>query len=155
MARGMATSQKYDLHSHEFRATTHEAYARMREQTPVHRQPGLDGETPTWFVTRYDDVVAVLLDNEHFVLDPALGLTPDELRKLEEARLGESRHTCFPDSERLDFERNDETHVGFGRGRHAGSTSSVRPSIARTTTLVPVSQPPSQRALQISPFTFT
>lgn len=67
MAREMATSQKYDRYSHEFRATTHETYARMHEQTPVHLQSGLDGETPMWFVTRYDDVVAVLIDNERFV----------------------------------------------------------------------------------------
>lgn len=80
MARGMARSQKYDLYSHEFRATTRETYARMREQTPVHRQPGLDGETPIWFVTRYDDVVAVLLDNKRFVLHAALDLTLEELR---------------------------------------------------------------------------
>ena len=80
MARGMATSQKYDLYSHEFRATTHETYARMREQTSVHLQAGLDGETPIWFVTRYEDVVAVFLDNKRFVLHAALDLTPEELR---------------------------------------------------------------------------
>lgn len=43
------------------------------------RQPGLDGETPIWFVTRYDDVVELLTDNTRFVLDPALALTPAEL----------------------------------------------------------------------------
>ena len=32
----------------------------MREESPVHLQTGLDGETPIWFVTRYDDVVTVL-----------------------------------------------------------------------------------------------
>ena len=48
-------------------------------------QPGLDGETPIWFVTRYDDVVALLTDNERFVLDPALALTPDELAEREAA----------------------------------------------------------------------
>src|SRR5262245_26782033 len=51
----------------------------MREDTPVHLQPGLDGETPIWFVTRYDDVAALLTDNERFVLDPALVFTADEL----------------------------------------------------------------------------
>jgi cytochrome P450 len=76
----MATSRKYDLYSSDFRETTHETYAQMRRDTPVHRQPGLDGETPIWFVTRYDDVVSVLLD-ERFVVDPALALTPEELEK--------------------------------------------------------------------------
>ena len=51
----------------------------MREHDPVFQQPGLDGETPIWFLTRYDDVVAMLLDDERFVLDPALALTPEEL----------------------------------------------------------------------------
>ncbi|HUG65281.1 MAG TPA: cytochrome P450 [Gaiellaceae bacterium] len=58
---------------------THETYARMRDESPVHLQPGLDGETPIWFVTRYDDVVAMLTDNGRFVLDPALALTPEEI----------------------------------------------------------------------------
>ncbi len=75
----MSTTRRYDLYSHEFRVTTHETYARMREESPVHLQPGLDGETPIWFVTRYDDVVALLTDNERFVLDPRLALTPTEL----------------------------------------------------------------------------
>lgn len=75
----MSTTERYDLYSHDFRLTTHATYARMREESPVHVQPGLDGETPIWFVTRYDDVVALLTDNERFVVDPKLALTPAEL----------------------------------------------------------------------------
>ena len=75
----MSTARRYDLYSHEFRVATHETYARMREESPVHLQPGLDGETPIWFVTRYDDVVAMLTDSERFVVDPTLALTPDEI----------------------------------------------------------------------------
>lgn len=81
----MEGAPHYDLYSHDFRLTTHETYARMREESPVHVQPGLDGETPIWFVTRYDDVVALLTDNERFVLDPKLALTPEELALLEDA----------------------------------------------------------------------
>jgi cytochrome P450 len=73
------SASHYDLYSHDFRLATHETYARMREESPVHLQPGLDGETPIWFVTRYDDVVALLTDNERFVVDPKLALTPAEL----------------------------------------------------------------------------
>ena len=58
----------------------------MREHDPVLRQPGLDGETPIWFVTRYDDVAAVLLDNERFVRDPRLALTEEELAAQAAAR---------------------------------------------------------------------
>ena len=75
----MSTGQRYDLYSHDFRVSTHEMYARMRDESPVHLQPGLDGETPIWFVTRYDDVFGLLTDNERFVLDPALALSPEEL----------------------------------------------------------------------------
>jgi len=72
--------RKYDLYSDEFRANTYETFARMREQDPILCQPGIDGETPIWFVTRYDDAVAVLLDDERFVRDPALAFTADELK---------------------------------------------------------------------------
>ncbi len=75
----MSAGPHYDLYSHDFRLATHETYARMRAESPVHLQPGLDGETPIWFVTRYDDVVALLTDNEHFVVDPKRALTPAEL----------------------------------------------------------------------------
>ena len=78
----MATSRQYDLYSPEFRATTHATYALMREQDPVLLQPGLDGETPIWFLTRYDDVVSALLD-ERLVLDPALALSREELEQRE------------------------------------------------------------------------
>jgi cytochrome P450 len=82
MGGGVETSQKYDLYSSDFRAATYETYARMREQDPVLGQPGLDGSTPIWFVTRHDDVVAILLDDERFVLEAALALTPEELEAM-------------------------------------------------------------------------
>lgn len=81
----MTTSQKYDLYSSDFRAATYETYAQMRVADPVFRQPGLDGETPIWFVTRYDDVVTVLLDDKRFVVDPSFALTRDELEALQAA----------------------------------------------------------------------
>jgi cytochrome P450 len=73
------TERKYDLYGPEFRADPQRAFRQMRERDPVLCQPGLDGETPIWFVTRYDDVAAVLLDNERFVRDPRLALTEEEL----------------------------------------------------------------------------
>ena len=57
----------------------------------MHRQPGLDGETPIWFVTRYDDVVALLTDNERFVVDPKLALTPERARGVRSCRLRHGR----------------------------------------------------------------
>jgi cytochrome P450 len=75
----VAATRKYDLYTDAFRADTYATFARMRDEDPVFRQPGLDGETPIWFVTRYEDVVAVLLDDVRFVRDPALALDPATL----------------------------------------------------------------------------
>jgi cytochrome P450 len=79
-----ATERKYDLYGPEFRADPACVFARMREQDPVLRQPGLDGETPIWFITRHDDVAAVLLD-ERFVRDPRNALSAEELEQREAA----------------------------------------------------------------------
>jgi cytochrome P450 len=72
-------ARKYDLYSDAFRADTYATFARMREHDPVVCQPGIDGETPIWWVTRYDDAEAVLLDDERFVRDPRLALSPEQL----------------------------------------------------------------------------
>ena len=71
--------RKYEIYGPAFQADPYAVYGRMREQDPVVRQPGIDGETPIWFVTGYDDVTTVLLDDRRFVRDPRLALTPDEL----------------------------------------------------------------------------
>ena len=77
------TERKYDLYSESFFADAYATFTRMRENDPVFCQPGLDGETPIWFVTRYEDAEAVLLDDERFVRDPRLGLPPDRLAAYE------------------------------------------------------------------------
>jgi cytochrome P450 len=79
----VAAARKYDLYSDEFRRQTYETFARMRADDPVFCQPGIDGETMLWFVTRHDDVVRVLLDDERFVRDPALALSPEQLAAYE------------------------------------------------------------------------
>jgi cytochrome P450 len=82
------TERKYDLYSAAFRADPYSVFARMREQDPIFSQPGFDGTTPIWFITGYDDVAAVLLDDERFVRDPRNALTSEEL---------EARGGLFPD----------------------------------------------------------
>jgi cytochrome P450 len=74
-----ATGRKYELYSAEFRADRSRVFAQMREHDPVFCQPGIDGETMIWFVTRHEDVAAVLLDDQRFVRDPRLALTAEEL----------------------------------------------------------------------------
>lgn len=76
------TGRKYELYSDSFRADPHAVFAQMREHDPVLCQPGIDGETPIWFVTRHEDVAAVLVDDERFVRDPRLALTGAQLEEL-------------------------------------------------------------------------
>ena len=70
-----AVRHKYDLFSADFYADAYATFAEMREHDPVCCQPGVDGETPTWWVMRYEDAEAVLLDDERFVRDPRLALS--------------------------------------------------------------------------------
>jgi len=79
-----SVARKYDLYSDAFRADTYATFARMREHDPVICQPGMDGETPIWWVTRYDDAEAVLLDDERFVRDPRLAVPPEQRPELPE-----------------------------------------------------------------------
>jgi cytochrome P450 len=72
--------RKYELYSKEFRKNSHAVFAGMRANDPVFKQMGLDGKTQIWFVTRYDDVQQVLLDDTHFVLDPKLVFDAEELK---------------------------------------------------------------------------
>ena len=41
----MANKQKYDLYSQAFKADARRTFPAMREEDPVFRQPGLDGES--------------------------------------------------------------------------------------------------------------
>jgi len=99
-------ARKYDLYSDAFRADTYATFARMREQDPVVRQAGIDGETPIWWVTRYADAEAVLLDDERFVRDPRLALPPQQLPDLPE-------FFRFIDSNMLN--RDGDTHLRLRR----------------------------------------
>jgi len=78
----MTEARKYELYSKEFRENSHAVFARMRADDPVFKQIGLDGKTPIWFVTRYDGVQQVLLDDTHFVLDAKLVFNEDERKRL-------------------------------------------------------------------------
>ena len=104
----MTAVRKYDLYSDAFRANTYATFARMRAQDPVLCQPGLDGESPIWFVTRYDDANATLLDDERFVRDPRLALTPDELAAFD---VGLPDSMAFIDSNMLNRDGDDHRRL--------------------------------------------
>lgn len=48
------------------RGHPHQAYDRLRSETPVMRQDAGGGRPPVWLLTRYDDVRAVSLDRDRF-----------------------------------------------------------------------------------------
>jgi cytochrome P450 len=75
----VAGARKYEIYGPQFQADPYAVYAAMRERDPVVCQPGLDGETPIWFVTRYADVEQLLLDDARFVRDARLALSQEEL----------------------------------------------------------------------------
>jgi cytochrome P450 len=104
----MATARKYDLYSDRFRAETYATFARMREEDAVFCQVGIDGETMLWFVTRHDDAVAVLLDDERFVRDPALALTQEEL---EAFRSGMPEGMAFVENHMLNKDGEDHRRL--------------------------------------------
>ncbi len=63
------TQVTYDLYSQDYSRHAYEIFTQIRRNSPVFQQPGLDGHTPIWFISRFADVEAVLKDDRHFTLD--------------------------------------------------------------------------------------
>jgi cytochrome P450 len=77
-----AAKKEYALYGPEFKADPFPIYARMREADPICYHMGITGENPLWFVTRYEDVQAVLRDHKRFVKIWRNTRTPAELAQL-------------------------------------------------------------------------
>ena len=103
-----SVARKYDLYSDGFRADTYATFARMREHDPVFCQPGIDGQTLIWFVTRYDDAEAVLLDDERFARDPRLALSAETLAAFD---AGLPDAIAFVDSHMLNRDGDDHRRL--------------------------------------------
>ncbi len=58
----------FDLFSPVFKRNPFITYAQMRQDVPIYAHPSPQGAV-TWYITRYEDVLAVLKDNDHFVKD--------------------------------------------------------------------------------------
>ncbi|MEM7346930.1 MAG: cytochrome P450, partial [Chloroflexota bacterium] len=65
-----ASNNRYDLFSSSFKADPFPTYAQMRTESPIYAHIAPDGQT-IWYITRYDDVIAVLKDDENFVKNSA------------------------------------------------------------------------------------
>lgn len=71
-------TRAYNLFGPEFKANPYPTYAAMRAEDPFHRRTATDGKTNIWFITRYDDVAALLRDHKRLVKDVTNTLTPAE-----------------------------------------------------------------------------
>jgi cytochrome P450 len=71
---------EYDLFSPLFKADPFATFAQMRRNAPVYAHHAPDGRV-MWYVTRYEDVTAVLHDNEHFVKDIRQASPPQAVRR--------------------------------------------------------------------------
>ena len=76
----MAAEVSYDLFSPGVRACPHPTYAAMRSGAPLYRLTTPTGQ-PLWYVTRYQDVAALLRD-KRLVNDMRSALTAEELARL-------------------------------------------------------------------------
>jgi len=68
---------RLNLFGAKFKADPYPSYALMREQAPAYGWANRVGVT-TWYITRYDDVAAILRDHDRFVKDFHNALTPAE-----------------------------------------------------------------------------
>ncbi|RMG91567.1 MAG: cytochrome P450, partial [Chloroflexi bacterium] len=59
---------KYDLFTRQFKQNPHPTFAQMRRECPIYAHKDPDGRT-IWYITRYEDIVEVLKDNDRFVKD--------------------------------------------------------------------------------------
>ena len=58
----------YDLFGPAFKADPFTTFARLRQEAPIYAHHAPDGRV-IWYVTRYQDVVAILKDDIHFMKD--------------------------------------------------------------------------------------
>jgi cytochrome P450 len=65
----------------KFKANPYPFYAKLRAESPVF-QVRLPDKQYAWLVTRYDDVVTVLKDDQRFVKNPRNAMTQEQLKRL-------------------------------------------------------------------------
>ena len=78
MSESIPPDCTYDLYSQSMKNDPYPVFDRMRQDDPVFSQPGIDGKTTIWFLTRYDDVELLLRDDHRFVRDQLNALPPEQ-----------------------------------------------------------------------------
>ena len=71
-------ADKLNLFGPRFKANAYDTYARLRAELPVYRRVNRRGDGATCFVTRYDDVAALLRDSQRLVKDVRNTMTSAE-----------------------------------------------------------------------------
>ena len=97
MSDPVPADRKYDLYSQSMKNDPYPVFDRMRGDDPVLSQPGVDGETMMWFLTRYDDVELLLRDDRRFVRDERLALPPEQVWQPNELDVLLSNHMLNKD----------------------------------------------------------
>lgn len=69
---------KYDLFGPDFKANPYPTYAALRAASPIHRRLSADGKSAIWFLTRYDDVAALLRDHKRCVKNVTATFSPEQ-----------------------------------------------------------------------------
>jgi cytochrome P450 len=67
--------------SREFKANPYPFYAQLRAEAPVY-QTLLLNKQPVWLITRYDDVMMILKDNQRFVKNPRNAKSAEQIKKM-------------------------------------------------------------------------
>lgn len=83
MTTSLPGDRKYDLYSQALKNDPYPVFAAMRANDPIFRQVGIDGQTPIWFLTAYEDVQALLHADERFTRDASRALPAAEQNPLE------------------------------------------------------------------------
>jgi cytochrome P450 len=99
MSESIPAERKYDLYSHSTKANPYPMFAKMREEDPVFMQLGMDGKTPIWFLTRFEDVQGVLSDESRFVRDPKNAFPPEQLHQPSQLEALLNNHMLNKDGE--------------------------------------------------------
>jgi len=97
MSESRPTDRTYDLYSQSMKQDPYPIFDRMRQDDPVFAQPGIDGTTLIWFLTRYDDVELLLRDDARFVRDQSNALPPEQVYQLDDLQVLINAHMLNQD----------------------------------------------------------
>src|SRR5258707_10462321 len=76
----MIDIEHINITSREFKANPFPFYARLRVEAPVHRVT-LPNRQKAWLITRYDDVLAVLKDDQRFIKNMQNAMSREQIAK--------------------------------------------------------------------------